>query len=79
MNEENRATDKIDARQKNASRTEEKSTRSHTHTVDPNTRKHAGTLRTVLFCLCHLLQFLLFQCVHHIGQASFAAFWRTEG
>lgn len=49
-----------------------------------HTENHAHTLLcrclpTVLFCLGQLHEFLLFQCVHHVGQASFAALRRPEG
>lgn len=35
--------------------------------------KQEQVKHTILLCLCHLLQLLLLQCVHHVCQASFAA------
>lgn len=50
----------------------------HIHTNTHSHRLNQRSPLTVLFSLGQLHKFLLFQCVHHICKASFAALWRPE-
>lgn len=46
--------------------------------LSPRSKVSKGPSLTVLLCLGQLHQLLLFQCVHHVCQAAFAAFRRPK-